>query len=76
LWPDMVHSLSPGQSAERMPQIARDLSHYHSLASYPFGRDGRVDNRTRAAREWNHHRLAVMRVFIDLARTMADVDGR
>jgi hypothetical protein len=32
----------------------------------PFGSHGRVDNRTRAAREWNRHRLAVMRVWIDL----------
>jgi hypothetical protein len=35
---------------------------------YPpsLGRNGHVDNRTREAREWHRHWLAVMRVWIDL----------
>jgi hypothetical protein len=38
----------------------------HAMYPPPLGPRGHIDGRTRAAREWHRHYLAVMRVWLDL----------
>jgi hypothetical protein len=58
---------TPVPAVEAMPDGQAEIFELaEPMYPPPLGAGDRVDFRTRAAREWNRNRLAVMRVWVDL----------